>query len=225
MTRLIDLSHTFENDMPGFRMKLNNQVIQYRAQIKPFLTHEQSAPYYSGKAAFEITEMAFHTSIGTYLDSPYHRWPDRRDISELSLDEVILPGVVIDARGMAAWDALSAERVRDLDVRGKAVLVNFGWDQHWGGEAYYQYPFLSREAIRVLADAGAKLVGVDTLNIDDSRDPERPAHSILLGQDTLVVENLTHLDQLHGNIFRFFAVPIKARQTAAMPVRAFAEIA
>jgi kynurenine formamidase len=138
---------------------------------------------------------------------------------------VILPGVVIDARGMPAWESLSADHLAALDVRGRAVLVNFGWDQYWGSEAYYEYPFLSREAIRALAEAGAKLVGVDTLNIDSTRDPERPAHSILLAQDTLIVENLMNLDQLHGNYFRFFAVPIKARQTAAMPVRAFAEIA
>jgi kynurenine formamidase len=91
-------------------------------------------------------------------------------------------------------------------------------------EDYYAYPFLSRAAITYLAEAGAKLVGVDTLNIDDSHDPERPAHSTFLRQETLIVENLTNLDVLHGNKFRFFAVPLKARDTAAMPVRAFAEI-
>jgi arylformamidase len=221
----IDLSHTFEDGMPGFRMKKDDgSIIQYTAHITPFLTHEQSRPFYGGEAEFEITEMRFQTSMGTYLDSPYHRWKDRRDISDLDLSDVILPGVVIDARGLDAWAALPVERVRSVDVAGKAVLINFGWDVHWGTEQYYAYPHLSGEAIQYLASAGAKLVGVDTINIDTTRDPQRPAHSILLQQDTLVVENLTNLDALYGNEFRFFAVPIKAKAAAAMPVRAFAEI-
>ena len=222
----IDLSHTFEDGMPGFRMKRNDgTVVQYSAHIRPFLTHEESRPFYNGHAEFEITELTFQSSIGTYLDSPYHRWRDGRDISRIALDEVILPGLVIDARGLAAWESLGVDRLPPAEVvQGRAVLVNFGWDQHWGTEEYYAYPFLSREAISHLAAAGAKLVGVDTLNIDDTHDPERPAHSTFLKQETLIVENLANLDYLQGNHFRFFAVPLKARDTAAMPVRAFAEI-
>lgn len=226
MTRFIDLSHTFEDGMPGFRMRNpeDGSMIQYTAYIHPFLTHAQSRPYYDGEAEFEITMMSFHTSIGTYLDSPYHRWDDRRDISQLALEEVILPGVVVDARGTQPWQSLGAESLHHIDVNGKAVLINFGWDRYWGKEEYYTYPFLSREAVVYLAKQGAKLVGVDTINIDNSRDFQRPAHSILLKQDTLIVENLTNLAELNGNHFRFFAVPVKAARTAAMPIRAFAEV-
>jgi kynurenine formamidase len=67
-------------------------------------------------------------------------------------------------------------------------------------------------------------VGVDALNVDTREDPERPAHSILLGADILIVENLRGLDQLPTVGFRLFAVPIKAVGAAAMTVRAFAEI-
>jgi kynurenine formamidase len=224
--RFIDLSHTFEDGMPGFRMRDpdDGSIIEYSAHIYPFLTHEQSRKYYDGKAEFEVTMIYFHTSTGTYLDSPYHRWKDRRDISQLALQEVILPGVVIDARGLQPWQALGAKSLQGIDVERKAVLINFGWDRYWGTEDYYAYPFLSQGAILHLAEAGAKLVGVDTINIDSSREVHRPAHSVLLKLDTLIVENLTNLDALHGNHFRFFAVPIKAAHTAAMPIRAFAEV-
>ncbi len=226
MPRFIDLSHTFEDGMPGFRLQAEDGTItQFSARIRPFITHEQSRPRYQGLAEFEITELSFQTSIGTYLDSPYHRWRDRRDIAALELDEVILPGVVIDARGRGEFEAVGVEIISaKIELAGKAVLVNFGWDRHWGSEAYYRYPFLSREAIEHLAEAGARLVGVDTINIDDSRDPARPAHSILLARDVLIVENLANLDALYGDDFRFFAVPIKAKGAAAMPVRAFAEL-
>lgn len=168
--------------------------------------------------------MYFQTSIGTYLDSPYHRWKKRRDIGQLALEELILPGVVIDARGLTPWQSLGVESLHHIDGKRKAVLINFGWDRYWGSEEYYEYPFLSREAILYLAKEGAKLIGVDTINIDSSKDVQRPAHSTLLKQETLIVENLTNLETLHGNHFRFFAVPIKAVGTAAMPIRAFAEV-
>lgn len=226
MTRFIDLSHTFENDMPGFRLKNDDGTLtQFTAQIRPFITHEQSRPRYQGLAEFEITEMTFQTSIGTYLDSPYHRWPERRDIGGLRLDEVILPGAVIDARGRDPFEPVGPDVLpAGIDLAGRAVLFNFGWDRHWGSEAYYSYPYITRPLIEQLAEAGVRLVGVDTINIDDSREPSRPAHSILLKRDILVLENLANLDLLYGNDFRLFAVPLRAQGAAAMPVRAFAEI-
>ncbi len=224
--RFIDLSHTIEDGMPGFKMTDDDgNVVECTARVRPFLTHAQSAPKYQHKAAFEITELTLQTSIGTYLDAPYHRYPNRHDISEISLDDVILPGVVIDARGRTALEAVDLDAAhRALDLRGKAVLFNFGWDQHWGMDAYYDYPFLSRAALKFLMEAGVKLVGVDALNIDDARNLHRPAHTWLLGRDILIVENLRGLHQLHGQQFTFFAVPLKVKGAAAMPLRAFAMV-
>lgn len=220
----IDLSHEFYDGMPGFKYKNDDgTVTAFDVSIKPFLTHAQTRPRYQDKAEFEITEFHFHASMGTYLDAPYHRWQEMRAIGDLGLDEVILDGVVIDARGMREREARN-EISAALDVNGKAVLFNFGWDQFWGTPQYEAYPFLARGVIEELIGRGAKLVGVDTLNIDDTRDPERPAHSRLLHNDILIVENLRNLDALRGKPFRFFAVPIRARGAAAMPVRAFAEI-
>jgi arylformamidase len=220
--RFVDLSHTIETGMPGFRMKnADGLLIEYTAQVRPFLTHEQSRPYYQGKAEFEITDLSLQTSIGTYIDSPYHRHRTKRDIGQIELDEVILPGVVIDMRGHAAWDAVEFAA---HDLNGKAVLFNFGWDRHWGSEAYYSYPFLSRAALQSLISAGVRLVGVDTINIDSSRDPERPAHTWLLDREILIVENLRGLDQLYGQSFTFFGVPLRVKGAAAMPIRAFATL-
>jgi kynurenine formamidase len=227
VSRFIDLSHTFEDGMPGFKLKNEDgSFTQYTAHIYPFLTHKQSAPKYQGRAAFEITEMRFQTSVGTYLDSPYHRYPDGRDISRIGLDEVILPGEVIDVRGLAEFEAVGPEVLPPgIEWHGKAVLFNFGWDRYWGNDQYQAYPFISSELIQFLLEAQVKLVGVDAVNIDDSRDLSRPAHSILLKNEILIVENLTNLAQLHGQAFRFFAVPLKGKQVAAMPIRAFAEVA
>ena len=227
MTRFIDLSHVFEDGMPGIRMRTaDGSEAQLTARIRPVMTHAQSRSNYGGKAEFTLTEVSFHTSIGTYLDSPFVRYPARRDIGALRIEELVLPGVAVDLSHLRTGEMAEVEdlKVDALDVAGKAVLCRFGWDRHWGSPAYDAYPFLSRAALRFLVDAGARLVGVDTINIDDGGDPERPAHSWLLEQDIFIVENLCNLEALGRRPFRFFAVPIRAKGAASMPIRAFAEL-
>ncbi len=226
MSRFIDLSHSFEDGMPGFVMRAaDGTTAHFTASVKPFLTHQESRHFYDGKASFELTEITFQTSIGTYLDAPSHRFEGMRDISELEIDELILPGVVVDARAAAAGSAVGLGDIElPSEIRGRAVLFRFGWDRFWGAPEYDAYPFIDREVIQALVVGGAKLVGVDSFNIDSREDPERPAHSELLQRDILVVENLRNLEALPSSGFRFFAVPIKAKATAAMTVRAFAEL-
>lgn len=224
MPDFADLSHAFEDGMPGFRLVDGGETVEFTAEIGPFRTHEDMAPLYAPGVSFEITEMCFQTSIGTYLDSPYHRYPDRRDVSQLALTEVIRPGIAVDARGAAPGEAVGPSVLPEADLAGMAVLVCFGWDEHWGTERYYDYPFIAGEVIAELLDRDVALVGVDTLNIDDHGDPARPAHSAFLAEDVLIVENLANVEAVLGDPFRFFAVPWKARATAAIPVRAFAEL-
>jgi kynurenine formamidase len=219
----IDLSHPFEDGMPGFRMAgADGSVVQYTAKIRPFLTHEQTLPKFDGRCSFEMTEITLQTSIGTYLDAPRHRYRDGKDIGEIALEDVILPGCVIDVRGRAAGERVEVDAFPDLANR--AVLFNFGWSGRWGGEEYQSYPYLSSELVDRLIEARVKLVGVDTVNIDDKRDLTRPAHTKLLRAGILILENLRGLEQLHGRDFRLFAVPWKAKGVAALPVRAFAEL-
>jgi arylformamidase len=230
MARYVELSHVIENGMPGFRSTgLDGKPAEFSVHVRPMRTHAQSRPLYQDKAEFEVTEMSFQTSIGTYVDAPYVRYEQKRDIAGLKLEELILPGLLVDLSQMAPNQAAGVADLEkgaggDLDVGGKAVLCRFAWDRFWGMEEYYAYPFLSREALKHLIDGGARLVGVDTINIDDGADLERPAHSWLLKQDILIVENLCNLGALAGAPFRFYALPMSVRGAASMPVRAFAEL-
>lgn len=226
MSGFVDLSHEFANAMPGFRMKDRNGAwTEFTARIRPFLTHAESKPNYDGKASFEITEASFQTSLGTYLDAPRHRFADGADISELPLETLILDGIVIDVRHARPDRPIGRHELpASAGLKGKAVLFNFGWDRHWGSENYYTYPFVDRDALLHLRASGIALFGVDTLNADDPADLERPAHSWFLRSGIHIVENLAGLDMLHGKEFRFFAIPLKVKEAAAFPVRAFAEI-
>jgi len=217
MPALLDLSHTIEPDMPRFP----SFAAPY---VGALWTHADAAArgYYQGTTC-EVTEVRFVTSIGTYLDSPYHFDPAGADISRLDLSQLVLPGLALDLRRRAAADTpLPADVLDGLDVEGQALLLCTGWSDYWGDEAYYQPPFVSRAMAEQLRAMRPALVGIDTLVIDSTRDPTRPAHTLLLRADILIVENLTGLSQLIGEPFTFVAVPVKVAGAAAFPVRAFA---
>ena len=226
MSRLVDLTQPFYDGMPGFSFtRPGGEKVHCTARIAEPLGHADTAPLYDGQCAFAYTEVSFFTSIGTRLDAPYIRYPEKRDIAGLALDDVVLPGVAVDLRGRAPESAVTAaELAVSDDIAGHAVLLNFGWDAHWGGEFYLNTPYLEIDAIELLIERGVKLVGVDTVSVDGKVHPERPAHSRFLANDILIVEDLRHLDRLHGQAFRFFAAPIPARGAASMSVRAFAEL-
>jgi len=226
MTRLIDLSYRLDETTPPLAFRLPDGTVRRNGvELGTWMDRETSAAALGGAAAFEISSVAFPTPVGTYIDSPFNRWPEGRDISELALEEVILPGVVVDLRGRAPDEPVPASALpQDLAVAGKAVLFNFGWDRHWLTPTYARCPWPAVEAAEQLVAAGAKLLGFDTGNADGNRTPAHPLHGLLLSRDVLIVENLHSLDALHGETFRFFAVPLKVHRATSMPVRAFAEL-
>ena len=216
MPILIDLSHTVEHGM-----------ITYKGLPAPlicdFLTREASRSHYSGGTEFHIGRIDMVANTGTYLDSPFHRYADGKDLSELPLESVAhLDAVVVRA---GSGRPISAEAFQGHNVRGKAVLVQTGWDRHWRTDAYFEgHPFLTRDAAQLLADGGASLVGIDSYNVDDTADGSRPVHSVLLAAGIPVCEHLTNLAALPEAGFRFSAVPVKVRGMGTFPVRAFAVV-
>jgi arylformamidase len=105
------------------------------------------------------------------------------------------------------------------------VLVHTGWDQKWETEGYFtNHPFLTENAAAYLRDSGAKLVGIDSMNIDDTRGNSRPVHSTLLRSEILIVEHLCNLEKVPDSDFTFSAVPPKFFGVGTFAVRAFARL-
>ena len=215
-TRLIDVSHDVEEGM-----------VTYKGLPAPvvcdFLSREASRAIYAPGTEFAIHRIEMVGNTGTYVDAPFHRYAEGRDLAELPLESVAhLDGVVVrasDGRGRA----VDRDTFEGLDVGGKAVLVQTGWDAHWRTDAYFEgHPFLTGAAAEFLAAAGAALVGIDSYNIDDTADLARPVHSTLLGADIPIAEHMRGLAALPDAGFRFFAVPVKVRRFGTFPVRAFA---
>jgi kynurenine formamidase len=189
--------------------------------ISDHLSRAESRERYAEGYEFQIGRIDMVTNTGTYLDTPFHRFADGHDLTGLALERVAdVPGIVIDVSGQAAEPRL----LDGLDLAGRAVLFRTGWDQHWGTERYGEgdHPFVATATAERLVEAGAGLVGIDSVNIDDTRTGERPIHTTLLAAGIPIVEHLRGLDALGDAPFRFFATPPAIGGLGTFIVRAFA---
>lgn len=214
--RLVDLSHTIEHGMITYK-GLPAPV------ISDHLSRAASRRFYEPGTEFHIGKIEMVANTGTYLDSPFHRYPDGEDLSQLDLRSLAnLEGLIVHK--LAEGRSIDVTSVSHLEVKDKAVLLRTGWDVHWRTEKYADgtHPFLTNEAAEYLANAGAALVGIDSYNIDDTSTGRRPAHSTLLARGIPIVEHMRALSQLPDAGFRFFAVPVKVEHFGTFPVRAFA---
>jgi arylformamidase len=214
---LVDLSHTVEHGLETYR-GLPAPV------ICDFLSREASRAIYAAGTEFHIGRIDMVANTGTYVDSPFHRFADGRDLSQLALEQLAdLEAVVVRAGG--AGRAIGHEAIDGVDVKGRAVLFHTGWDRHWTTEAYFEgHPYLTEAAAMALVERGAVFVGIDSLNIDDTADLRRPVHTTLLGNNIPIGEHLCGLAALPTGGARFFAVPVKVKAFGTFPVRAFAKV-
>lgn len=213
--KLIDLSHTVEHGM-----------LTYKGLPAPiicdFLSREDSRKHYSAGTEFQIGKIEMVANTGTYVDSPFHRFADGIDLSELPLESLAdLEGVIVRATDVGR--AITAKAFQGIDVKGKAVLINTNWARHWRTDQYFEgHTFLTKDAAEYLVEKGAAFVGIDTYNIDDTTDGARPVHTALLGNRIPICEHMRGFELLPDTGFRFHAAPVKVKAFGTFPVRAYA---
>jgi arylformamidase len=215
--RLVELSHQIHHGLvtyPGLP----------EPEISDHLSRDDSPARYGSGTEFHIGRISMVANTGTYVDSPFHRFAGGTDVAGLPLDRVAdLDGVVV--RVPAERRAIDRDAFASHDVEGRAVLIHTGWDRHWATERYgTSNPFLTAAAADWLVEQRAGLVGIDSVNIDDTSGPERPVHTALLAAGIPIVEHLCGLDQLPASGFRFHAAPPQVVGIGSFPVRAYAVV-
>lgn len=218
MNRIIELSHRIEDGMetyPGLP----------GPRIGDHMSREASRDRYPEGTEFQIGTVSLVANTGTYVDTPFHRYPDGPDLAAVDLARLVdVPGVVIDAT--AHGRAIGPDLLSGTEVRGRAVLFRTGWDGRFGTPGYgaADHPFLTADMVERLVKAGPAVVGIDSVNIDDMADMTRPAHTGLLGEGIPIVEHLRGLDLLPARGFRFHAAPPAVAGMGSFPVRAYAVV-
>ncbi|MBK6390791.1 MAG: cyclase family protein [Saprospiraceae bacterium] len=216
MSTYVDLSHVIDQN-----------VISYKGLPAPlicdYLSRAESKKYYSEGTSFQIGRIDMVGNTGTYIDCPFHRYENGKDLSEVLLTRFVdLPAVKIHVPYSAGLK-VDLHHFEQINVKNKAVLIQTDWSDHWMTDGYYHdHPYLATDAAAYLVDQGVLLVGIDSHNIDDTRSNARPVHSILLKNEILIVEHLCQLSRITVDEFLFSAVPPKIKGMGTFPVRAFA---
>jgi arylformamidase len=193
--------------------------------ICDYLSREASRAQYGPGVEFQIGKIEMVANTGTYLDAPFHRYADGKDLAQLPLESLADLEAVVVRIPSGAGRAVTRQAFEGVEIGGKAVLVETGWDVHWRTEHYLTgHPFLTADAAEYLVSQGVTLVGIDSLNIDDMGDRSRPVHSTLLSAGVPIVEHMCNLAGLPERDFKFFAVPAKVTGFGSWPVRAFGHV-
>jgi len=214
----IDLSHTIEHGLVTYKGLPAPLVCDY-------LSREESKKFYEEGTSFQIAKIEMVSNTGTYLDCPFHRFENGKDLSEIEIENFTdLDAVVIHAPFSQSLP-VTIDHVKGYEIRNRAVLIHTEWANHWNTERYYEnHPYLTEEAAQYLRDCQVKLVGIDSHNIDNTQGRSRPAHTTLLGAGILIVEHLCNLHLLPKDGFTFTAAPPKFKGVGTFPVRAMAKL-
>lgn len=215
---LIDLSHSIEHGM-----------VTYKGLPAPimcdYLSREASRERYAPGTEFQIGKIEMVANTGTYVDCPFHRYANGKDLCHTSLQAFANLRAVTIRADFRNGIEIGPSFFEHADVHGKAVLVNTNWSLHWRTDQYFEdHPFLTEDAAVYLKEKGARLVGIDSHNIDDTRTNTRPVHSILLKAEILIVEHMCNMSKLPDSGYYFNAVPPKIKGMGTFPVRAYAEL-
>jgi len=192
--------------------------------ISDFLSRADSRSHYDEGTEFHIARIDMVANTGTYIDSPFHRYADGIDISALPLDTLAQVECVV-VRIDEDVTSIGPDCFNDRDFRGKAVLVNTGWDRHWRTDQYFEnHPYLDEASARRLAEGGATIVGIDSFNIDSIANGSRPVHSLLLARGIPIIEHMCNLSNVPDSGALLTAAPIPVKGIGSFPVRAFATV-
>jgi arylformamidase len=215
---LVDLSHTIENGMVTYKGLPAPMICDW-------LSREASRAKYAAGTEFQIGKIEMVANTGTYVDSPFHRYENGKDLSELPLESLANLDCLVVRVDPSAGPAIDQVPLSASQVGGRAVLFCTGWDRHWRTDTYHEgHPHLTERAAEWLAKAGAAIVGIDSFNIDSVATGARPVHTVLLGNEIPIVEHMRGLAALPATGSRFFAVPVKVKAFGTFPVRAFAMV-
>jgi arylformamidase len=175
------------------------------------------------------TTMTCSIHTGTHIDAPSHFIEDGATIDEIPIERFYRPGVCLDFTDLARpGSPITLEHLKEAgfdpsEVRGAIVMLASGWtDQAWQSEKLYETnPYLAQDAAEALAEAAPSALGLD-FAVDDTK--PWPNHTILLGEEILLIENLMRLPELPRSDFEVMAFPLKLVGENGGPTRVVVEL-
>ena len=126
----IDLSHTIEDGLVTYKGLPAPIICDY-------LSREDSKQFYEEGTEFQIGKIEMVANTGTYIDCPFHRYKDGKDLSEVELKCFTDLEAIVIRVPFNETLSVTEEHLKKYEIRNKAVLIDTGWDINWNTEKYY----------------------------------------------------------------------------------------
>jgi arylformamidase len=164
-----------------------------------------------------VSTVHMSAHAGTHVDAPRHFFDDRPGSEGLALE--LLMGrtrvIEIDSRTGIAAEDFDGVNLSD-DIR---VLLKTANSRLWGSPAFHEdYVGVTESGARHLVEHGIKVVGVDYLSVEQFKNVGKPAHHVLLGAGTIVIEGLD-LREAEPGIYDMFCLPLRIVGSDGAPAR------
>lgn len=232
-SKVVDLSHPYDartiywpTEPTGFQLKQEHKGLTKGGFF-----------YYSN--AFCSPEHG-----GTHIDAPMHFAESHWTNSDIPIDRLIRPAVVIDISTQASKDPDYALAKADIESweqtngripDGAIVLLRTGWSARWPDRKAYlgddtpgavtnlHFPAFGPEAATFLvSERHASVIGLDTASVDIGPSHDFLVHRIIGAANVPGLENLMNLEQLPATGAIVMAMPMKIAQGSGSPARVIA---
>jgi arylformamidase len=121
---------------------------------------------------------------------------------------------VTSRTGIAAEDLSGIDLSEDV-----RLLIKTHNSRLWRSPEFHaDYIGVTESGAKHLVDRGIKVLGVDYLSVEQFRKPGAPAHHVLLGAGTIVIEGLNLLEVDPG-IYEMFCLPLRIVGADGAPAR------
>lgn len=218
MTHIIDLSHPLDPTTPPFP---DEPPVTIDILLSIPAEHPPGTP-----GAMNVSRISTGMHVGTHMDAPFHFYRSGQTIEQVALVRCVGTATLIHLAPKAPKAEIARAELlphQTAIMQTRSVILHTGWAARWQQADYFtDFPVITVDAAHFLLNCGVELVGVDTPSVDTY---PYPVHFALLGNEVLIVENLTNLDRISRAQFQFIALPLKLTGRDASPVRAVAVLA
>lgn len=209
--RLVDLSHPLTESVPIYPGDPEPRIFTATTVVAD---------------GYNLSHVHLGTQTGTHIDAPFHFRDDGATVDRMPLELTVGPGVVVAVPGREPFAEIGAadlEPLRDRLAPGRIVLFATGWYARAGSPSFFEHPYLTAEAGRVLLDAGVRTIAIDTLNADRTGGEEFPIHDMFADAGGFIAENLAGTGELTPGVEPLLVLaPLNLVGCDGGPVRALA---
>lgn len=184
---------------------------------------------------FLLQGFEMNAGVGTHMDAPIHCFKGGMSISDIPVEQFILPLIVLDVSKKAdAHFQIDSKEIHNFEKahgkipKGSLVIAHTGWSQYWQQPARYRnadnngvchFPSFHGEVAEILFDRGVSGVAIDTLSPDLGLDGTFPMHELFLGNRNYLIENVANTHLLPPVGATGIVLPMKIEGAAEAPVR------